>query len=529
MSSLRDYQKRSIDEIYKWFREHPIGNVCTVLPTGSGKSHIVAALCRDALKSWPATKVLMLTHAKELVEQNAEKMLEHWPNAPLGVYSAGIGRRELGEAITFGGIQSLRTKGNLIGHIDLVIVDECHLISHKDEGGYRALLASLSAINPHIRVIGLTATPWRLGHGRIDEGDALFSDLLEPVTIEELIYKGFLAPLRSKFTDHSQDVDGVGKRGGEFIYGQLEKAVDTDEDVAAIVKETVTRANHCRSILVFGTGVHHAEHLAEAFNAVGFEAACITGKTGKNERARLIDQFKSGSLKVLTNAEVLTTGFDAPNTDCLVMARPTMSPVLYVQIAGRGMRLKDHADHCLVLDFAGNVQRHGPITSVQPPKAKGNGKGEAPVKPCPECGEAVHMSVKECPDCGYLWPIEKVQKDWKLYQDDIMGIKPLEMEVSDWSWRVHKGYRSGLDMLLVTYYYGFTNSVKEYLTIEHDGFAGRMGVQKLADIATACDATLSDCQDMQDICDLMQSKPCPSIIKYRKKGKLHDVTAREWR
>lgn len=527
---LRDYQARAIDQLYEWFKNNQQGNPCMVLPTGSGKSHIVAALCKNAVQQWPATKILMMTHQKELIGQNAEKVLQHWPNAPLGIYSAGMGKRELGEAITFAGIQSVRSKGELIGHIDLVIVDECHLINHKAEGGYRELLEKLTAINPNLRVIGLTATPWRLGHGRIDEGEhRLFHDILEPVTIEELVHKGYLAPLRSKFVDAEMDVSQVKKRGGEFISGQLEKAVDTDEQTRAVIAETVTRASHCRSILVFASGVDHAQHLADAFNAIGWGAATVTGGTGKAKRAELIDQFKSGDLRVLTNAEVLTTGFDAPNTDCVVMARPTMSPVLYVQIAGRGMRLKQHTDHCLVLDFAGNVRRHGPITAVEPPGKKGKGSGEAPVKPCPECGEAVHLSAKECPDCGYLWPIEQVQKEYKLYHDDIMGVAPLQMEVSDWSWRVHTGYRSGKDMIMVTYYHGFTNSVKEYLTIEHEGFAGRKGVQKLADIATGCDATLRDCEDMQDICDLMASCPPPSEIKYRKKGKLYDVIDREWR
>src|SRR6056297_421678 len=203
---LRDYQKRSIDQLYDWFNRKSNGNPCMVLPTGSGKSHIVAALCKDAVSNWPETKILMLTHVKELIEQNAEKMLEHWPNAPMGIYSAGIGKRELGEPITFAGIQSVRTKADLIGYIDLVVIDECHLISHKDEGGYRELIGQLLKFNPGLRIIGLTATPWRLGHGRIDEGkETLFSDLIEPVTIEELVHKGFLSPLRSKFTGSEMD------------------------------------------------------------------------------------------------------------------------------------------------------------------------------------------------------------------------------------------------------------------------------------------------------------------------------------
>jgi DNA repair protein RadD len=151
---LRDYQSRTIQQLYDWFAAGNEGNPCLVLPTGSGKSHIVAALCKDALQNWPETRILMLTHVKELIEQNAEKMRLHWPGAPMGIYSASIGRRDLGEPITFAGIQSVRSKARDLGHVDLVIIDECHLVNHHDAGGYRTLLANLKGINPHLRVVG---------------------------------------------------------------------------------------------------------------------------------------------------------------------------------------------------------------------------------------------------------------------------------------------------------------------------------------------------------------------------------------
>ena len=147
---LRDYQRRAIDQLYAWFSKNPTGNPCLMLPTGAGKSHIVAALCKEALQLWPETRVLMLTHVKELIGQNAEKMRQHWPGAPMGIYSASLGKRQLGEPITFAGIQSVRTKAQQLGHVDLVIIDECHLVSHKDEGGYRKLIADLREINPHV-------------------------------------------------------------------------------------------------------------------------------------------------------------------------------------------------------------------------------------------------------------------------------------------------------------------------------------------------------------------------------------------
>jgi DNA repair protein RadD len=152
---------------------------------------------------------MMLTHVKELIEQNAEKMRQHWPGAPMGIYSAGMRRKQLGEPITFAGIQSIWSKSSRVGHIDICIIDECHLVNHKAIGMYRAFLDALLVINPSMRVVGLTATPYRLGHGLITDKPAIFDDLLDPVTIEELIQKGFLAPLSSKVTKTNYDLSGV--------------------------------------------------------------------------------------------------------------------------------------------------------------------------------------------------------------------------------------------------------------------------------------------------------------------------------
>ena len=153
---LRDYQQRSIDDLYVWLKSNT-GNPCVVLPTGAGKSHVNAQICKDAVRLHQS-RVLMLTHQKELIEQNAEKMRLHWPNAPLGIFSASVGRKELGEQITFAGIQSIYKKAEDVGHIDLVLIDEAHLINHRAEGMYRTFLEGLADINPYIRVVGLTAT-----------------------------------------------------------------------------------------------------------------------------------------------------------------------------------------------------------------------------------------------------------------------------------------------------------------------------------------------------------------------------------
>ena len=530
MTTLREYQQRSIDRLYQWFNDGGTGNPCVVLPTGSGKSHIVAALCKDALQNWPETRVLMLTHVRELIQQNAEKMRQHWPGAPMGIYSAGLGKRNLSEPITFAGIQSVRTKPHQIGHVDLVIVDECHLIGHNEEGGYRYLIDALTAINPALRVIGLTATPYRLGHGMITDKPAIFDALIEPVSIEELIHKGYLSPLKSKVTKEKLSTEGIKKRGGEFIESEMQAAFDTDDHNSAVVDEVINLAGSRKAWLFFCAGVEHAQNIADEINQRGIVAACVTGKTPKKERDDIIKGFKAGKIRALTNANVLTTGFDYPDIDLIAMLRATMSPALYVQMAGRGLRPKTHTDHCLVLDFAGVVETHGPITNVRPPSKKGgSGEGEAPAKVCESCGEIVHISATICPTCSEPFPAPEPPK-LALRDVDIMGFDSDDMIITDWRWREHISRASGKQMIAVDYYGGISDPViTEYFTILHEGYAGSAATQRLATIASQCGA-ISAMQHsaLGDICAVMQTGRKPDQISYKKDGKYYRVLRREF-
>ena len=525
---LRDYQQRAIDQLYAWFEAGNAGNPCLVLPTGSGKSHIVAALCKDALQQWPETRVLMLTHVKELIEQNAEKMRLHWPGAPMGIYSASMGMRQLGEPITFAGIQSVYSRAREIGFVDLVVIDECHLVNHKEQGGYRTLIDDLCTINPALRIVGLTATPYRLGHGLITDKPALFDALLEPVGIDELVYKGFLSTLRSKATKAALSTAGVHKRGGDYIESELQEAIDTDENNRSVVAEIIHQADDRRAWLLFCVGVRHAERIAEMLRGNGISAECVTGKTPKTERARMLDDFRAGRLRALTNANVLTTGFDYPDIDLIAMLRPTLSPGLYVQMAGRGMRIKSHTDHCLVLDFAGVVRRHGPITAVQPPGKGGDGTGPAPTKQCEQCGELCHASVAACPTCKHPFP-QKEQPELALRDDDIMGLRPVEMPVTDWRWKVHTSRSSGKTMLAVTYYGHLSDPpVTEYLPVMHEGYAGERAMQRLDSIASMAGAAFRAGDDLESVAGRLNGSTPPAAIDYKRDGKFYRVLSHRW-
>jgi DNA repair protein RadD len=527
---LRDYQQRAIDELYKWMGNNK-GNPCLVMPTGSGKSHVVAALCKDAVQNWPDTQILMLTHVKELIEQNAEKMRQHWPNAPMGIYSAGMRMRQLGDPITFASIQSIRNKVDSVGHIDLCIIDECHLVNHKDAGIYRDFLTQLKAINPYMRVIGLTATPYRLGHGSIIDKPAIFDALLEPVTISSLIDDGYLATLKSKVTKTNYDLSKVHKRGGEYIESELQAVVDTDDNNENVVKEVIAFAEGRKSWLFFCTGVKHAKSIAKLLMSYGISAEYVTGDTPKVEREQILSDFKAGRIQALTNANVLTTGFDAPNIDLIALLRPTMSTSLYVQMAGRGMRLKEHTDHCLVLDFAGVVQTHGPITAIKPPQRKGeeNRGGEAPVKACANCDELVAASARQCPACGMLFP-EPEKKVLRLHNDDIMGISGTSMAVTEWSWRKHTSKTSGKDMLSVSYYGSLADpGVTEYFPLTHDGYAGQKAVTEIVKIARNAGASFGGVTLLDHWAASLNKANPPCQISYSRDGNYHRVLTREWK
>jgi DNA repair protein RadD len=305
--------------------------------------------------------------------------------------------------------------------------------------------------------------------------------------------------------------------------------VDTKDKNAKVVREIIKLGAERKSWLIFCAGVAHAQHIAEALVAQGIIAECVTGETPSNERDRMLTEFKAGTIRALTNANVLTTGFDAPMIDLIAMLRPTMSPGLYVQMAGRGLRIAKGKTDCLVLDFAGVVEQHGPITAVRPPPKKGDKVGEAPVKVCDNCQEICHLSVRECPACGTPFP-EPVRPALKLSHLDIMGVEGTDLDVTAWTWRKHLSRASGKEMLSLTYYGGLSDlPVTEYLAVTHDGYAGEKSRRLLSDIAYKAQVALDyRATDLHDMAQLLTEGEPPSHIEFKREGKFFTVLKRTW-
>lgn len=401
---LRDYQQESVAAIYRWFGDHA-DNPLLVLPTGAGKSLVIAAFCRQVLEQWPSQRILVVTHVRELVQQNHDQMLRLWPEAPCGIYSAGIGRRDHDARILFAGIQSVWRQAAKIGWCDLILVDEAHRIPRIGDGQYMRLLQDMRSMNPDCKMVGLTATPYRLDSGRLDEGeDAMFGGVAHEVEVQDLIDAGYLSRIRSRAPASGEiDTTGVRVQSGEFQAASLEAAAMDDLVVDAAVAEIVAKGADRKALLIFACGVRHAGMLVERLRAAGVVTEMVVAATPKDERDRIVDAYKAGDLRCLVNVGVFTTGFDAPHVDLIAVLRPTLSPGLFVQMVGRGLRRAQGKEDCLVLDFGGNFMRHGPIDDVRVRKP-GQGGGEAPVKTCKECQAVVAAAARECPECGAPFP-----------------------------------------------------------------------------------------------------------------------------
>lgn len=402
--SLRPYQTEAVQAIYDYFATQA-GNPLIVLPTGAGKSLTLAAFIKGAIAAYPATRIIVLTHVKELIEQDAMAIIRYWPDAPIGIWSAGVGSKQK-EQITVAGIQSIHSLPAKFAGTDLVIIDEAHLVSKKSDTMYGRFLAGLRHYNPALKVIGLTATHYRMDSGLLTDGEErIFTDVAYEAHVGDLIKDGYLCPLVAKNGATKADLSDVHTRGGEFVANELQRAMDKGNLIEGALDEVAKYAHDRQHILGFCAGVEHAAHCADRANARGWAADYVTGDMAPTERDAKINAFKSGRLRFLFNAMLLTTGFDYPSIDCIVMLRPTKSTGLYVQIMGRGLRKDGKKENTLVLDFAGNVERHGPIDQIRVKKKGGKGEGVsvAPVKECPSCHELLHTSVMLCPQCGHQW------------------------------------------------------------------------------------------------------------------------------
>ena len=479
MLELRPYQLESVDAIYRHLRERD-DNPCVVIPTGGGKTPVMAQVCKDAVGRWNG-RVMILAHVRELLEQNREKLHmvapEMWMKT--GVYSAGLKTQDTEHPIIVAGIQSVYKRACEFDSFDLIVIDEAHMIPPDGDGMYRRFLEDARKVNPNVRLIGLTATPYRMKSGMICEPENVLNHVCYEIGVKELIVQGYLCPLVTKASREKIDTSRLHIRAGEFVAGEVEDLMNTDDRVESACQEIVEQTRGRRSVLVFAAGVAHGRHVADVLRGkFGAQAGTVFGDTHDFERDQVLSKFKAGQLKYLVNVNVLSTGFDAPNVDCVAMLRPTLSPGLYYQMVGRGFRLNPEKENCLVLDFGGNVLRHGPVDAVRIREVDRNGNGgEAPAKECPECQSLIAAGYSVCPDCGYEFP-EKNQRKHEVTAptEGILSgqVTTEELPVHEARYFVHRKKGAPEDAtktMRVDYRVGYHQYQSEWICFEHTGWA----------------------------------------------------------
>jgi DNA repair protein RadD len=353
------------------------------------------------------------------------------------------------------------------------------MIPPDGDGMYQTFLDDARKVNPDLRVIGLTATPFRLKSGMICGPDNILNHICYEVGVKELIRDGYLCPLISKAGSQDLDTTSLHLRYGEFVSGEVEAMMDSEALVESACNEIVNYTKDRKSILVFASGVDHGKHLAEVLSKKSeTQVFTVFGETATNERDKILTEFKNGKIKYLVNMGVLTTGFDAPNIDCVAMVRPTMSPGLFYQMVGRGFRLHPDKQNCLILDFGGNILRHGPVDAIRVKDANPRtGNGEAPAKKCPKCNSVVHISYSICPDCGFEFPPPEKQKhDAKASTEGVLSgqTQITEYEVRDVYYSIHYKNDAPEDApttMRVDYEIGLTERYSEWVCFEHTGYA----------------------------------------------------------
>jgi len=505
MLKLRDYQQDAVDAIIRTARQGNHALAC--LPTGAGKSLIIAELCNKA-----KGRVLVVTHTRELVQQDAHEIQNLTGKKP-GIYCAGLGEKDGTQPVTVASVQSI-VRAN-VDPFRVIIIDEVHRLPKNKQGQYHKLINK----SPHSIIVGVTATPYRLDGGLLYEGeDALFDSLCYDCKTRDLIDDGWLSPIVSYRGKSEADLSGVHSRGGEYINSEMSAqfeliATDTCNDIIA---KSVGR----NAVLVFCAGIRHALLIAQTLITMGEDVAYIDGTMSTTDRDNQLDRFRSGDARMLVNCDVLTTGFNQRNIDCIALLRATKSAGLYVQMVGRGLRKAEGKKGCLLLDYGHNVRRHGPIDDVTISVSTEGKKAQS--KTCRSCGAECSLGTRFCPHCGGEFDIQEREITHYSEADDIDPLRALVevWEVIDTTYHRHKKSNRP-DSLRVKYYCGFGRLASEWICPEHDGYPARKASDWFTRRGVYCD-TVSEALEKQD--EIIQ----PKKITVQKSGNYWQVIGYEF-
>ena len=473
MLTLRPYQKDAIDALNAHLSSKS-DNPCVVVATAGGKSLIMAEAIRRWKEAYPPFRACVLAHRKELVDQNSKELRGIYPQGDIGVYAAGLGEHDTGHAITYASIDSVYNKAGEFLPFDAIIVDEAHRIPLRGEGKYRRFIQDCKAFNQNLRVIGFTATPYRLSGGPICHKDYILNEVCYETRIDELIRDGYLCPLRSKVSTEAPDLSSVKKSCGDYQQKSLGSAVRNIGLVRRAVSNAVANLNAERRdcCVWFCVDVDHCEAVLAELRCLGESAMAVTGETDNDTRDRIVEEFRNGKFRHLLNVNVFTEGFNVKQVDAVILLRPTLSKALYVQMVGRGMRLHPSKTDCLILDYAHCIETHGPIDAPYEDNVR--------VEICQSCREVFARGIRKCPKCGWEIPKqvieerERKEREKKMHEERaaqlaILGSLPQYYPVSSATVNLHT--KDGRNSLCVTYRCGI-QTFREWVCFDHEGYAG---------------------------------------------------------
>lgn len=473
---LREYQQTALERIKRFLTDTDQSGV-VVIPTAGGKTIVFATLIRDLLRDYPLTRICILAHRFELLTQGEDKLLQVWPEAPCGVLSASLNRWEWKVPVLFASIQTIYKRAYDLEPFDLLIVDEAHLTPPKAETMYGRFIKETAIANPSRRLIGFTATPFRLDNGYIykhkDASHPIFDELIYQADVRELVEDGWLCPVVSRQTQSQIDLSNVHVRGGEFVATELEKA--SLQNVAAAVDELCERGADRSSWLIFSSGAKHADAISQILDDRGIDNAIVDQRTPIGERREIVDAFAKRKLRAVVNINCLTTGLDVTCIDLIAIIRATESASLYVQMVGRGMRLDPTKSSCAVLDYGGNICRHGPIDNLVIATPSEAEDGAAPFKLCPDCGVVVHASKRVCDECGHQFPPPEPKHDTRATAMPILSVPIWEEQVDSVSFSLH--HKEGFPPSLRVSYRCGLHIHNEWVCIAHKGGARTRAVE----------------------------------------------------
>lgn len=409
---LRPYQREALEAtLRKMVTDR---NVLIQAATGAGKTIFFSALIRHCMEQYNM-RIAVVAHRETLVRQTVDKLLRVWPDGAdkIGLACASVAKSVCLDApVIVGSPQTLARRADAMPPVHLLIVDEAHRIPPVNvKSEYGTLIQALRDKYPDMRLVGVTATPYRLDHGYI-YGDRckkgavnLFTGLTYEVATDTLQEQGYLVPLVG-FGIAAPDLSGVRKSMGEYNLAELGNTMSQKLHVDSAVKAVREYAKDRQHIVVFAVTISHAETLAAAFATAGFAVTAVHSEQPHKERLQVLADFDAGRLQVIVNVGVLTEGWDCAKVDCMVMCRPTMSTALHIQMVGRGLRTHAGKGDCILLDLAGNWRRHGQDISrphVKIPTEKDRKKVAPEPRICPACSMLLDKPVKTCPWCGHVF------------------------------------------------------------------------------------------------------------------------------